>query len=520
MAAKQFIGGTGLGEWNTNANWAGGAFATGADTVTFAVTGNPLKVNVASACISIDFTGFTGTVNMAFGLAVTGVGCFVTLGAGMGAITGTGILTISTGGNLTSNGKTWSTPLTLAGATQTYTLVDAWIVSGLFTFGGVSNNPQTINGSTITCTANVTTINGFGTVGGTGKLILGGTTTWTANAVQQITVGIAVDINSLGVVTISGVILKGAGAFTYVTASSLVTTGSTLTFNAALTISAGAGNTYNNVIFTNASGAPTYTMLTNMTLGGNLALNSISNASIIVNGFKIFTAGNLTQSSGSGNYSGTTEFEINGVASIWSLTAGGGFANNLIFNATSFTVSGAVTKSGGTITYTAGTSTTTSSTLSVTGNTTFDTNGMSWNNISPTGTRTITINSLLTITGTWTCVAATTFAGTAGWTVNSWTCITAGVIVTFVNGKTYTLSGGSMTNVGTAASKVLFTSDHAVTKAILTLVGVTEANVYLSGTRMDSSLGGTVWTVGGVLTTTINWNLLTAPATVSSGFVN
>ena len=42
----------------------------------------------------------------------------------------------------------------------------------------------------------------------------------------------------------------------------------------------------------------------------------------------------------------------------------------------------------------------------------------------------------------------------------------------------------------------------------------------ITATDIDSSLGQTVWNWQGTNTRTVNWNLLTSPATVASGFVN
>ena len=51
----------------------------------------------------------------------------------------------------------------------------------------------------------------------------------------------------------------------------------------------------------------------------------------------------------------------------------------------------------------------------------------------------------------------------------------------------------------------------------------TQAITYVDGTRIDSSAGATVWTLGTVSTTapaTLNWNNGSQPSTVGYTFVN
>jgi len=504
VAAKQFIGGTGAGEWNTNANWAGGAFAINGDTVTFAATANPLKVNVASACTSIDFTGFTGTTNMAATLTVAGN---VTLVAGMGVISGASALIVSTTSTLKSNAKTWVPPLTLLAGAVTYTLADAWTVTGNLTI----SLSTTVNGFSFTTGGNLSAPNS-----------LSGTTTYTMNGTGTLSASTGIPnltINTAGTITLSGIISIKTSLT--ITACGTLTQGtSTVGFiTAAFTFTDSVGVVFYNV--TTLVATVTVTLASNLKCSNNFAggLTSTWNGA--------YTIYCVNYTYGANGIAGTATVEMNGGGALnlaGTLSGTGNNTMNLVFNsgANNITCNTTIGRNGGTVTYTSGTMVMTSSTLSLTGSTTLNTNGMSWNNITvqTTGGTTYTLNSLLTATGTYTSTISHTWAGSYGWLFTNQTCITAGITVTFANGVTYTISSGTMTNTGTAASKILFTSDHATIKAILTLTGVIEANVYLSGTRMDSSLGATVWTVGGVLTTTLNWNLLTAPGTVASGFVS
>lgn len=409
--------------------------------------------------------------------------------------------------------------LSLGGTVTTTLSANLTIIGALSTLASGSSTTY-LNGFKIFVGGNLT-INATCLLQGTTDIEMNGTGTWTC-ANSTCTVSNNLTFNTAGTITISGNVYKaGTSALTW-TAGTMVYTSSTINISSITTQTINlSGQTVNNFSIVGAN--CTLTISNNFTVGGNFLVSYPSSAHTTINGSTISCAGSFTlNAAATVNVGGLTNFTLTGTGT-WSHSTTCVLTSSLTINtAGTVTISGNVYKSGAatSITYTAGTVITTGSTLNISADITLNTNGMSWNNISPAGTRTLTINSLLTATGTWTCAATTTFAGTSGWTITTWTCITAGLTITFKNGVTYTLSGGNMTNVGTAASKILFTSDHAVTKAILTLVGVTEANVYLSGTRMDSSLGATVWTVGGVLTSTNNWNLLTAPGTVAYSFVN
>ena len=104
--------------------------------------------------------------------------------------------------------------------------------------------------------------------------------------------------------------------------------------------------------------------------------------------------------------SGTTTFIMTGTGTLQMTgVTTGNLKNNLTFNtAGTITVSGTIKYSTGTITYTAGTIDTTGSTLTI-GTTspttpTYNTSGMTWNNITLLGTLTYTITSDLNVGGT------------------------------------------------------------------------------------------------------------------------
>jgi hypothetical protein len=70
-------------------------------------------------------------------------------------------------------------------------------------------------------------------------------------------------------------------------------------------------------------------------------------------------------------------------------------------------------------------------------------------------------------------------------------------------------------------------SNNASIRAIWTLdYGATQNIIYVNGTRIDSSLGQTIWTFGGLISTTpvgaetLNWRTGTRPGTIAYVFLN
>jgi hypothetical protein len=98
------------------------------------------------------------------------------------------------------------------------------------------------------------------------------------------------------------------------------------------------------------------------------------------------------------------------------------------------------------------------------------------------------------------------FQGTAGCNFYGFLCITPGTIISLNASRTYNVSN-QFQLIGTAASPILIGSTVPVTNTILTILPTATLNVaYVNATRIDSSLGQTVWDYAGVLSNTINWN--------------
>jgi hypothetical protein len=247
----------------------------------------------------------------------------------------------------------------------------------------------------------------------------------------------------------------------------------------------------------------TVTIVHDVTISG---LTTITQATVIDGAFNWNTGGLTT----AGALTGTATIVLTG--GTW--TGGSVVSNNVTFAGTSI-VSGTIAYAASgtpTLTYSSGTITTTSSTLSIASSCTLNTNGISWNNISLTAALTLTINSLLTVTGTLTLPnAATTFAGTAGFTVGTLTHTTLATstkIFTFEEAVTYTITTAiTATHATTQTLRYTYTSADGATKAIITLgYGATQNISHLDPTRIDSSLGQPIFSFAGVITTCFNWS--------------
>jgi hypothetical protein len=74
----------------------------------------------------------------------------------------------------------------------------------------------------------------------------------------------------------------------------------------------------------------------------------------------------------------------------------------------------------------------------------------------------LTINNFINITRNLIISSTTTFAGNAGWACNNLSCTTAGSVITFQAGLTYTINN-SLVVLGTAASRITFQSSSRAT---------------------------------------------------------
>jgi hypothetical protein len=159
--------------------------------------------------------------------------------------------------------------------------------------------------------------------------------------------------------------------------------------------------------------------------------------------------------------------------------------------------------------------------------------GMIFNNltIGPTSI-TITQNAQNTINGVLSMGGTVTFAGTHGFDTRDFVCTTAGSTITLQSGVNYTVTS-NLRLLGTNASPILLSSSSPTTRAFLTLnYGasmlsgdglVSHAVYFVRATRIDSSLGQTIWNTFGSISTplvdTVNWNPGSRPNPTSYTYI-
>jgi hypothetical protein len=252
------------------------------------------------------------------------------------------------------------------------------------------------------------------------------------------------------------------------------------------------------------AGTQTVTIVHDVTITG---LTTLAAGASVLNGLFNWNTGGLTVT---GTLTGTTTIVLTG--GTWS---GAGTISNSVTFAGDSIVSGTVyfAASGTpTLTHTSGTITTTDSKLSIDSSCTLDTDPVSWNNITLSVALTLTINSLLTATGTLTLYKEdTTFAGTAGFTVGTLANTTMSAtapaeIFTFVSGLTYTVTT-ALNIKGISGYHFNLVASTPGTMVIFTLgYGATQNVEFAHATDMDSSLGQCIFSEIGTITTSYNWS--------------
>lgn len=178
MASRYWVGGTAAWDATVGTKWAltsggagGQAVPTATDDVFFDAASGAVTVTQSGAavCLSLNFTGFTGTFAGSGGISIRQD---LTLGSGM-TYTNTGLLTFSTTvttRNITCNGKTITAGVTLTPAV-TYNFQDDFACTGTLTFTAGTLNSNNHN---VTCgTFNSSNLNT--------RTINMGTGTWTCN---------------------------------------------------------------------------------------------------------------------------------------------------------------------------------------------------------------------------------------------------------------------------------------------------------------------------------------------------
>jgi hypothetical protein len=453
------------------------------------------------------------------GTLINGVGGATTLSFTLG-----GFNLISTNANLAISGNsTFTMP-----SNQTFKTLTSTGTGG------------TINTNTLTITENLT-ING--NVSGTTAIIYAGTGTWTALNTSSV-INNSLTINTAGTLTISGIVYKQSGLFTYTAGTIIDTTGTVAVNGLTLNIS---GFTFRKLL---VSGAITLTSNINATtfgtwnnnntsfvLGGNtlnfthLELGNSAtttlpfawvcqdiefknNSSGVLNTNSITINGNILQS-GASAYSGTTTFTYAGTGT-WDATS------LLSYFTNTFTINTAGTLTflngnigGGIFTYTAGTVITTGSTLNIrAGGTNMNDGTIIWYNVTtPTNVTSLILNNQLVCSNALTIDnSQVTFSGTDGtFDVYYLNLNSSGTVARnprLVATKTYRVRAG-FTSKGTLAFPITLSSTVPGSQAIFTVdPGATIDVGFVNATDIDSSLGRTIYSYNGVFTNTLNWESL------------
>jgi len=192
-----------------------------------------------------------------------------------------------------------------------------------------------------------------------------------------------------------------------------------------------------------------------------------------------------------------------------------------------FPTAGTITwgTTGRTLTYTAGSVNVSTSTIQVPINTAVTMSGMPFYNLTLPGLATYTITTPISVSNNLTLgtTGNVTFTGSGGWTCANLLCSTIGRTITLANsssGASYRTTANAQLTA-TAASPIIMTSNNATTRSIWTLDnGALQSLIYINGTRVDSSLGQTIWSFGASLTDTVNWATGSRPGTSAYTFVN
>ena len=321
MADRYFVNGGVDSNWGSTSNWSttsggagGAAVPTNADDVFFDANSPNCTVNTsARSCLALNFTGYTNTLTLTFGINCSSGGN-LTLASGM-TITGTGDIQVSGTTTLTSNGKAFPNALKSTGTT-TITFADDWTVGGYSHSGTAA---VTMNGSTLYCTGSFSTASmTTNPLAGTTVLRLTGTGTWTPPGNATGGHRLTTFIDTAGTITIASGIRSIVCALTYVTGT-VINTGVNLTMTqgAAATLDV-SGLSWETVTF---GGSLTHTLVSDLNVTGTLNLG-VTTTSTTINGSAInfsgstITGNNIT----SGSVGGSTLLKVTNTCTISSST--------------------------------------------------------------------------------------------------------------------------------------------------------------------------------------------------------
>ena len=512
----------GTGNWSSTTNWSatsgggsGASVPTAADDVFFdAGSGSgTVTTTVGATCLSANFSGFIGTFNANTNWSVA---TSLTFSSAM-TITGTGnILKTASGGTWTFNTKTYTGGWVyhIAGGSAT-TIADNIAFVGSLT-GGFNASINATSTRTITIGGNFT---GLYTILANIDFVMNGSGNLGLD-LRRTSGTASITINSpLGTITHNSDLGLANMTFNYVQGNFISTSSITFFGSASPNIMNNVSTLVFNSMRFGTNGGQTVTLNSDMYVAGNLSTTGVAG---VVNGTgRLYIRGNISTP-----VSGTATIEMDGTTNA-TITASS-IANSLIINKSgtptpatvtlnSFTWGGA----GRTLQRTAGNINVGTSTVTIP-NAAVTINNMVFNNLTVTAGAVITQNTANTINSTLQLNGSTTFAGTAGWTCATLINTTNNSTITLQNSVTYRTTTGVQLVSSLTTQPITMQSVNASIRAIWTLdYGATQNIIYVNGTRIDSSLGQTIWTFGGLISTTplgaetLNWRTGTRPGTIA-----
>lgn len=530
--------------WNNNTSWSttsstgpsSGSIPTLADDVIFDVNSAatcPVSTTVGF-CRDITTTGWTGTITLNVDLSVQRNHVL----SSTTTINGTAFYCANGTGSITSNTILFPNfKLNRSSGTFTLTLNDVLnVINIVQDFNGAVTNgfSVNVNGNMVFANTNVaysgTTI--YNLVG-TGNLGYVNVTSFYS---------CTININTTGTITFLSGVHINTGTLTYI-AGNVITTGSTVLFNGTNSVTSKNLSTGNEILFNNinaSTGGPatTTTLNNDIIVLGNFTVSNFNGHNF--NGGKILVSGNIVNPTTLQANGGTSIMEMVGSnpASITNVGATPSSATGILSRSLTINKSGGATvtlignlsllATGRTYQVSAGIFNPSSSTITLgTGiNSTF--NSFTFFNLTIPGASTITQNTANTIQNNLTLGSNgnVAFDGTAGWTCANLFCTTSNRTITLQNSVTYRTTTGVQL-VATAAQPITMISNNSSVRAIWTLdYGATQNIIYVNGTRIDSSGGQTIWTFGGIISTTpvgaetLNWRTGTRPGTIVYVFLN
>ena len=248
-------------------------------------------------------------------------------------------------------------------------------------------------------------------------------------------------------------------------------------------------------------GGATHTLADVWNISGTLSLGS-SITTTTVNGNSINASGSFNAGVGT-NVLGTTQLNLTGTGT-WTSTGSGGLRLSVNINTSgTITMSGNIRYNTGTFTYTTGTVIATGSTLTF-----------------ATAAPTININGAGLTLGTVNPQVSMSFGGTSGFSMQTFTCTTAGLTITWKSGLTYTITT-SITVTGTivAPSSVSFVASTGGSQAFINLLdGAAQDIAFCNATDIGRTAGQKIYARNGTLSNT-TWIAL-VPSVLKRGYAS